>query len=408
MSNVVEEQYKQWVYPLPIEDMAEAIQSGKYWEIGDPALYWPLFWPRKRALGKLEILVAGCGTNQAAYYACRHRDCKVVGVDLSESSLAHQEKLKKKHNLENLTLIKMDLTRIAELGQAFDFITSTGVLHHLPDPDKGLAALQSVLKPEGVMNIMVYGTSLRLGVYVMQDFFKTLGLRQTSEDLELVKAVIASLPPEHVVQRYVKVADDLGYDAGMVDTFLHQQDRSYYVNEVYDFAHKAQLEFLSWCDPIEYSLENHVPAAHPIWSKFKDLTPRQAAHACDLLTQNRGTHRFALAHPDYVQKNQIPFDEVGFLDCTVMTRPDLKVIEASDHAKQQNAKCQRRTYDFEVDYRLALLMQKMDNGKKTLREAIAGLGLSEQEQGNALRIAQTGFKQLWSQGHVFVLLPELP
>ena len=66
MSELVENQYREWVYPLPVDDMREAIANGSYWEIGDPSLYWPLFWPHQRDADKLDILVAGCGTNLQA------------------------------------------------------------------------------------------------------------------------------------------------------------------------------------------------------------------------------------------------------------------------------------------------------------------------------------------------------
>ena len=43
-----------------------------------------------------------------------------------------------------------------ELGCSFNKIVCTGVIHHLPDPEIGLRALRSVLKPEGAVHIMVY------------------------------------------------------------------------------------------------------------------------------------------------------------------------------------------------------------------------------------------------------------
>lgn len=106
--------------------MADAMSSGFYWEIGDPMLYWPLFWPQRRNTDGLRILVAGCGTVQAAYYALRNPTWTVVGIDFSESSLKHQAVLKKRHHLENLELHKLDLEDVATLGKEFDFITCTG------------------------------------------------------------------------------------------------------------------------------------------------------------------------------------------------------------------------------------------------------------------------------------------
>ena len=38
--------------------------------------------------GNLEILVAGCGTSQAARYALREPALQIVAIDISETSLA--------------------------------------------------------------------------------------------------------------------------------------------------------------------------------------------------------------------------------------------------------------------------------------------------------------------------------
>lgn len=405
MTDPIAHQYEEWSYPLPIDDMQEAIRTGAYWEIGDPLTYWPLFWPAKRGVGTPDILVAGCGTNQAAYYALRHPDSRVIAIDLSEHSLAHEQRLKDRHGLDNLTLLKMDLVDVADLGQDFDFITSTGVLHHLPDPVAGLTALRSVLRPEGVVNVMVYGTSLRLGVYMMQDLFRTMGLQQVPEDVEIVRAVVTSLPQRHVLRKYLDVAPDLEYDAGMVDTFLNRRDRSYDVLQVYDLAHAAGLEFLTWCDPLEYSLASHVPADHVAWRRLSDLNERDAAHACDLLTQIRGTHRFALAHPDFVAAQRIPFESERFLDCTVRLHADAQRLDPPEGESWPNPRFTRRGYGFEVDSRLLRLLDAMADGTTDLGGALRRLELSAEEQARYLDLARSGFASLRSQGHVFVLLP---
>ncbi len=58
----------------------------------------------------------------------------------------------------------MDLHDVAALGRPFDGqILCSGVLHHLPDPERGWAALNAALKPGGVMRIMrVYSKIARL------------------------------------------------------------------------------------------------------------------------------------------------------------------------------------------------------------------------------------------------------
>ena len=57
--------------------------------------------------------------------------------DLSKKSLDHQNKLIKKHQIKNLTLFCNDF-RLLKFDKKFDYIISTGVIHHLEDPSSAL------------------------------------------------------------------------------------------------------------------------------------------------------------------------------------------------------------------------------------------------------------------------------
>ena len=131
----------------------------------------------------LDILVAGCGTWQAAKYALCRPDARVVGIDVSTTSLDHTEQLKRKYNLTNLETRQLPIESAAALDRHFDLIVCTGVLHHLADPDAGLRALRSVLKPEGAMYLMVYAPYGRTGVYMLQDYCRRLGIGTSEREI---------------------------------------------------------------------------------------------------------------------------------------------------------------------------------------------------------------------------------
>jgi len=192
-SEIVARQYEAWVYPKPVEDLAEALATGGYWDLTDPAYFRRKLWPRKIEPDDLSILVAGCGTNQAAHYAFTNPNSQVLGIDISTTSLEHEAYLKQKHQLDNLNLLHMSLGQIGSLGRSFDLIVSTGVLHHLPDAGAGLRSLRDVLRPHGVMSLMVYGRYPRVGVYMMQEAFRMLGLKQDAEGIGMVKQAINAL-----------------------------------------------------------------------------------------------------------------------------------------------------------------------------------------------------------------------
>src|SRR6266850_2543416 len=120
-SDPVQAQYEQWVYPEPVSDLsdprARIVRDG-----GDPNVLGHAYWPDRPPRRNLHILIAGCGSNAAARYAFHHRDASVVGVDVSESSLAHERHLKNQHQLTNLTLHKCRVEEVESLGQSFDLI----------------------------------------------------------------------------------------------------------------------------------------------------------------------------------------------------------------------------------------------------------------------------------------------
>ena len=73
---------------------------------------------------------------------------RVTAIDISETSLRHTRELQEKHDIRKLQLHHLPIERIGELGETFDQIVCTGVLHHLSDPDAGLRSLRDVLARE--------------------------------------------------------------------------------------------------------------------------------------------------------------------------------------------------------------------------------------------------------------------
>src|SRR5271156_6218764 len=173
-SDEVRDFYERLPYPAPLTSLDE--HRALY---ADPQRHRALLhriWPFERLRGRQEILVAGCGPSQAARYALREPDARVTAIDISETSLRHTRDLQQKHGLRNLRLHRLAIERIGELGETFDQIVCTGVLHHLSDPDAGLRALRNVLAVNGAIHVMVYAPYGRAGVYMMQDYCRLLGV----------------------------------------------------------------------------------------------------------------------------------------------------------------------------------------------------------------------------------------
>src|SRR5246127_401103 len=164
-ADAVRDFYESHPYPAPIDDLDR--YRDLYRNPDRRRALSLLLWPTEKPRANREILVAGCGTSQAAIHALREPNARVTAIDISETSLRHTRDLRQKYGLRNLDLHRLAIEQVRELGQTFDQIVCTGVLHHLPDPDIGLRSLRNVLAPNGAMHLMVYGTYRRAGIYMV-------------------------------------------------------------------------------------------------------------------------------------------------------------------------------------------------------------------------------------------------
>ena len=211
-----------------------------------------LFWPTETYREDRRVLVAGCGTSQAAKYALRWPGATVIGIDVSANSIERTEALKRTYRLENLEVRQIAVERAGELGGRFDQVVSTGVLHHLPDPDAGLRALRDVLEPRGAMHLMVYAPYGRAGVYMLQAYCRRLGIGTTPSEIRDLAASLRALPPDHPIVPLLRNAPDFGDEAALADALLHPQDRAYSVPQLFDFVRDAGLQFGRWLRQAPY------------------------------------------------------------------------------------------------------------------------------------------------------------
>jgi SAM-dependent methyltransferase len=294
LGDIVSHQYHRWMYPQPIWDLAGWLTDN--WQWFDPSHAHRLFWPDREHRPNLDILVAGCGTNQAAVIAYTNPEARVVAVDVSQPSLDHHQTLKDRYTLNNLTLHRLPIEDLHTLKRDFDLIVSTGVLHHMAEPETGMKALAGCLRQDGVIALMLYARYGRLGVEMMQGVFRELGLQQTDASVLMVKQALETLHPEHPVQAYRATAPDLQYDAGLVDTFLHGRDRSYTVADCLALVDSAGLVF----QDVFFKAPYYAPAGgdNAFYASIAALPDRQQWSVMERVNSRNGCHFFTACRAD--------------------------------------------------------------------------------------------------------------
>jgi len=263
--------YDHYPYPRPIDNL-EKYQ--RLWQDRQRLRAdYHLFWPTRPYIEDRSILIAGCGTSQAAKHALRWPAAQVTGIDCSATSVRHTEDLKETYNLKNLQVHQLAIERVNDLGMTFDQIVCTGVLHHLADPDAGLRALRSVLKPDGAMQLMVYAPYGRAGIYMLQEFCRRIGIHTMDVEIRDLLSALSALPPGHPLESLLSRAPDFRHEAALADALLHPQDRAYSVPQLFDFIEMAGLTFGRWVRQAPYSLHCGVIAKIPQAARMA-RTPR--------------------------------------------------------------------------------------------------------------------------------------
>jgi SAM-dependent methyltransferase len=358
LADVVSGQYRKWVYPDPIVDLPGWLAGN--WQWFDPSHAHRMFWPDREPRPDLDILVAGCGTNQAAVFAHTNPQARVVAIDVSDPSLDHHRFLKQKYRLRNLDLHLLPIEEVGSLGRDFDLVVSTGVLHHMASPEAGMRALTARLRPDGVAAIMLYARYGRIGVEIMQAIFREIGLAQDEASLFTVKEAIALLPADHPVRSYLSFAPDLRFDAGLVDTFLHGRDRSYTVDDCLDLVASAGLVFQGWF--LKSAYEPPTPPGGGFYSAVAALPDRQRWGVMERINTRNGCHFFTACRADRPPATY---------------RVDLASPAILDAVPHFRHRCGLDgTTIFRHDWRLPLeplqaALVRLVDGRRTLREIVA-------------------------------------
>jgi SAM-dependent methyltransferase len=294
--------YESHPYPAPVASLERNLDRYR-----DPArrraqslLLWPLQKPRPDRT----ILVAGCGTSQAARHALMEPEARVTAIDVSETSLRHTRDLQRKHDIGNLQLHRLAIERTGELGETFDQIVCTGVLHHLSDPDIGLRSLRDVLARDGAMHIMVYAPYGRAGITMMQDYCRLLGIGVEEDELRQLGETVQALPVDHPIAGVVKRAKDFAQPDALADALLNPQERAYSVPQLYDWLDRCGLKFGRWYEQAAYLPQCGAMEDAPHGARLSALPPRAQHAAIELLRGTMDRHSFTAYRDDREREAQ--------------------------------------------------------------------------------------------------------
>lgn len=289
----VRAQYEAYPYPArdPAEEAVRLIEGSPSHPLEIDHF---LFRGQRDWQAPFRALVAGGGTGDGLVMLAQKLSeigcpAEITYLDLSKASRRIAEARMAARGL-GCRFVTADLSEAPSLGR-FDYIDCCGVLHHLPDPDAGFAALAGALAPEGGLGLMVYAPHGRTGVYPLQAAFGTLLAGDAPETrLALGRTAVARLPETNWIGQNPFLGDHKTSDAGFYDLLLHGRDRPYTVTELDAALARAGLARVAFTEPALYDPARYLPESPAFAERLARLTEPERAQIAEHLAGHMKTH----------------------------------------------------------------------------------------------------------------------
>jgi 2-polyprenyl-3-methyl-5-hydroxy-6-metoxy-1,4-benzoquinol methylase len=196
--------------------------------------------------GPVDILIAGCGTGQQVVeIATSILNARVTAVDLSLSSLSYAKYRTDALGLRGIAYGQADILELPSLGQSFDMIVCSGVLHHMKDPLQGWRTLLSVLRPNGLMRIALYSEVARADFVAAQELIAARGYGAGADDIRAARQEILALD-DSAPARGVASSGDFFGTSSCRDLLFHVHETRFTLPRIKDFLDQHGLEFLGF------------------------------------------------------------------------------------------------------------------------------------------------------------------
>lgn len=230
--------------------------------------------------GKLKILVAGCGTgHESAAIGTLFPQADILAVDLSRSSLAYAILRAEGLGLEHITFRQGDILQLGSLPDKYDYIISSGVLHHMADPVAGWRTLRGLLKPGGLMRIALYSEYGRQDIVQAHKIIADEEWENTREGMKSFRRQAEESLPEDLYKSLTARGDY--FQMSMYrDLLFHVQEHRFNLLEIRDILRDLSLRFAK------------LQVSADVLSEYKKIFKGK-----DSLTDLKKWHTFEKTHP---------------------------------------------------------------------------------------------------------------
>ena len=228
------------------------------------------------------ILVAGCGTGQNAIAAAkRFSEASVLAIDFSRASLGYAMRKTKELGIASIEYRQADILALGTLGERFDLVEASGVLHHMADPFAGWSLLSGLVKPGGFMRIALYSERGRRAIVHARDFIARHGFDATPAGIRRCRAAMLAAKDDALLAAVTR-NEDFYSVSGCRDLLFHVQEHRFRLPQIETMIGELGLRFLGFEFPDSGITAARYRARFPDdgpmvnlgnWARYEDDNP---------------------------------------------------------------------------------------------------------------------------------------
>ena len=183
------------------------------------------------------------------------------------------------YGMDYVEFKQMDLLNAAELGDKFDVIECSGVLHHMEKPSKGLSALIQQLKPGGYVKLALYSEIARRVIVEARKTIQTLGINSTPESIRNFRKKVLAGEIKELLD-LPKFVSDFYSLSECRDLCFHVQEHRFTTELLQKLLDSHGLTFCGFMVPeqIKKLYQEQYPedidmTSLPNWGEFEEKCP---------------------------------------------------------------------------------------------------------------------------------------
>jgi 2-polyprenyl-3-methyl-5-hydroxy-6-metoxy-1,4-benzoquinol methylase len=336
-------------------------------------------------LTEARIWVAGCGIVQAVQTALDYPNAQVVGSNISQREVELAHDIANQVGAQNLDVRQENINAV-DYAAEFDYVICTGVLHHQANPPATLRLVARSLKPNGILELMVYNRFHRFATSAFQKAMRIMTIESEDDHFEQLRVARTLLGEADENSSMRRLHDQIAGmpDVAVGDALIYPVEHSYTVRSLAEMATASGLRLatprVNPFDEVSGADEWELRIADPeLARRYERLDDQNRWYVTNLLRLERSPLLWFFLQSNDTKRN-IPDQATlagEFLDTVFRRNSTTLRSYLLDSGERNRYRLSRRSVEFpsrKPDPGVLDIYEMID-GTRSMREIFRDLGL---------------------------------